>query len=220
MKRIIIIEDDISLCRELQKLLKGAGYETFVLQQFNSLLDSIRVLSADMILLDIGLPALNGEEILRRLRKESNVPVVIITSRTNEADEVLSMSYGADDYITKPYNPTILLLRIEAIFRRTCGNQTTMEYGDMKISLKRGILKTQEKEILLTKNELIVFEQLVINGGAIVNRDVLMTALWDNEEYVNDNALTVTISRLRAKLADMGHTNAILTRKKQGYILQ
>ena len=143
----------------------------------------------------------------------------MVTSRANEIDEALSISYGADDYITKPYNPTILLLRIQSIFRRMENKQNNLQYEDLEIIPSKGILKREEKEIELTKNEMIIFIYLVNNKETIVTRDDLMTDLWNNREYINDNALTVNISRLRSKLAEFGYENKIETKKGQGYIL-
>ena len=162
---------------------------------------------------------MNGELLLQKIRKESNVPIIMVTSKNNEADEVLSMSYGADDYITKPYNPTILLLRINAIFKRMENKSEVLNYCDLKIIPKRGVIKNEEEEILLTKNEMLIFTYLLTKKGNIVTRDELMTDLWNNDEYINDNALTVNISRLRSKLKEIGYEDAIETRKGQGYIL-
>lgn len=137
----------------------------------------------------------------------------------SEVDEVLSMSYGADDYITKPYNPTILLLRIQALFRRFDYAGEVMTYRDLKVNPAKGILSKGEEELQLTKNEMLIFQMLLQKRNQIVSRDALMTDLWDNDEFINDNALTVNISRLRAKLKSFGFEDAIETRKKQGYIL-
>lgn len=143
----------------------------------------------------------------------------MLTSRTTETDEVLSMSYGADDYITKPYHPTILLLRIRAILRRLEAGTQSVSWGTLSVHPAKGIVSNGDREIILTKNEMIIFEVLISKAGQIVSRDELMTALWDNEEYVNDNALTVNISRLRNKLSELESEASIETRKKQGYIL-
>lgn len=143
----------------------------------------------------------------------------MVTSKDSEIDEILAMSYGADDYITKPYNPTILLLRINAIFKRMENQSDVLNYRDLKIIPKRGVIKNDEEEILLTKNEMLIFTYLLTKKGNIVTRDELMTDLWNNDEYINDNALTVNISRLRSKLKEIGYEDAIETRKGQGYIL-
>jgi DNA-binding response OmpR family regulator len=219
MPRIQIIEDDKSLRNELSKLLENSGYETTAVTDFSDTLNKMQTSQADLILLDINLPQTNGETLLQNFRKKSDTPVIMLTSRTNELDEVVSISFGADDYITKPYNPTILLLRISAILKRCSKTVSVLSYRDVYVSPVKGILTRGNCEQVLTKNEMIIFQQLLDRQGEIVTRDELMTVLWDNDEFVNDNALSVNISRLRTKLADLGLSDVIETRKKQGYIL-
>ena len=220
MKKILIIEDDESVRSELKELLSNAGYDALTLEGYNNMLEDILSIHPDLILLDINIPYMNGEILLKNLRKVSNIPVIMVTSKNTEIDEVLSMSYGADDYITKPYNPTILLLRIGAVLKRGEKNITdTIEYHDLTIEVKRGIVKKEKEEVILTKNEMIIFLYLYERMGSIVSRDELMTELWNNDEYINDNALTVNISRLRNKFRELGVEDAIETRKGQGYIL-
>jgi DNA-binding response OmpR family regulator len=219
MSKILIVEDEKILCDELAKLLKNAGYETLCVTDFFDVAGQMKSSQADLILLDINLPQINGEVLLQDFRKSSDTPVIMLTSRTNELDEVLSISFGADDYITKPYNPTILLLRISAILKRCTKTVSTASYRDVQVSPVKGSLIRGNTEQILTKNEMIIFQQLLDHQGKIVTRDELMTVLWDNDEFVNDNTLSVNISRLRAKLAELGLTDAIETRKKQGYIL-
>lgn len=200
MQRILIIEDEETICDELCELLKNNEYEPLILKDYQNSLEIIMDLKPDLILLDINLPYINGELLLKNLRKQSNIPVIMVTSLVNETDEVLSMSYGADDYITKPYNPNILLLRIAAVLKRVNHNSDILRYKDLEINMHKGILKQGEEEIILTKNEMIIFNHLLTHQNKIVTRDELMTELWNNEEYINDNALTVNISRLRLKL--------------------
>lgn len=219
MKKIMIIEDDTIISKELYELLVNAGYEALILKDFSNAKEEILKSNIDLILLDINIPYQNGEQLLKEIRKESNIPVIMVTSRANETDEILSISYGADDYITKPYSPTILLLRIQNIFKRLDNSTEVLKYKDLEVSLSRGILSGNNKELELTKNEMLIFQHLLNNQNRIVSRDELMTILWNNEEYINDNALTVNISRLRSKLEDFGYPNAIETRKGQGYIL-
>ena len=224
MKKILIVEDDYSISRELKELLDNSGYEAVILENFQDAKNETVSQMPDLILLDINIPYTNGENLLRELRKESDIPVIMVTSRNNETDEVLSMSYGADDYITKPYNPTILLLRIGAILRRTEQAGDTLRYHELLVCPQKGLILREgtgsepETEVVLTKNEMIIFVYL-LNNRRIVTRDELMTDLWNNKEYINDNALTVNISRLRTKLKEIGYENAIATRKGQGYIL-
>jgi DNA-binding response OmpR family regulator len=220
MSRIYIVEDDRSIREELAELLRNSGYDAEYLTDFSNSKAEILSARADLILMDINIPNLNGEELLKEIRRECDTPVIMVTSRTSETDEVLSMSYGADDYITKPYNPTILLLRISAVLKRAAGTAAVQTYNGLQVNDAKGSLTDGSREMTLTKNEMIIFRFMLDRQGSIVTRDDLMTALWDNEEFVNDNALTVNISRLRSKLAELGCEDAIETRKKQGYILK
>lgn len=219
MKKIMIVEDDKSIREELKKLLKNAGYDSVCLEEFENEETEILESNPDLILLDINLPYINGETLLQNIRKKKDIPVMMVTSRATEIDEVLSMSYGADDFITKPYNPTILLLRIGAIFKRMEHQGEIVTYQDLTIYRQKGIIKKEDTEIILTKNEMIILNYLLNNQNRIVTRDELMTDLWNNNEYINDNALTVNISRLRNKLKSVGYEDAIETRKGIGYIL-
>ena len=219
MTKIKIIEDDLSIANELKEILENAGYLAEVTEEFSDILDQIKKEQPNLILLDINLPKINGEILLQQIRKESNIPVIMVTSKNTEVDEVLSMSYGADDYITKPYNPTILLLRIGAVLKRSKRSTDKIIYHNLEVIPQKGIINQENKEIILTKNEMIIFLYLLQHQGKIVTRDELMTDLWNNDEYINDNALTVNISRLRSKLKEIGYEEAIETRKGQGYIL-
>ena len=219
MKKIFIVEDDKSICMELVEILENEGYAASYLTDFEHSKEEILATGADLILMDINIPGINGRNLLKEIRKESDIPVIMVTSRTSEMDEVLSMSYGADDYITKPYNPTILLLRIAAVLKRMEGSQNAASYRGAEVNFSKGTIRLGEKEQVLTKNEMIIFQRLLSSKDKIVSRDEIMTDLWDNEEYVNDNALTVNISRLRTKLSEFGLPDAIETRKKQGYRL-
>lgn len=219
MKKLMIIEDDTIISKELYELLVNAGYEALILKDFSNAKEEILKSNIDLILLDINIPYQNGEQLLKEIRKETNIPVIMVTSRANETDEILSISYGADDYITKPYSPTILLLRIQNIFKRLDNSTEVLKYKDLEVSPSRGILSKENQILELTKNEMLIFQHLLNNQNRIVSRDELMTILWNNEEYINDNALTVNISRLRSKLEGFGYPDAIETRKGQGYIL-
>lgn len=219
MKKIFIVEDDKSICMELVEILENEGYAASYLTDFEHSKEEILATGADLILMDINIPGINGRNLLKEIRKESDIPVIMVTSRTSEMDEVLSMSYGADDYITKPYNSTILLLRIAAVLKRMEGSQNAASYRGAEVNFSKGTIRLGEKEQVLTKNEMIIFQRLLSSKDKIVSRDEIMTDLWYNEEYVNDNALTVNISRLRTKLSELGLPDAIETRKKQGYRL-
>ena len=211
MKKILIIEDEKIIRNELKSLLENSGYEVLIIEKFDNVKENIKNMKFDLILMDINLPNKNGEILLKEIRKESNIPIIMVTSRVGEVDEVLSISYGADDYITKPYNPTILLLRIQNIFKRMDNNMDDLFYDNISVNPQKGILKQGENVLELTKNEMIIFTYLLSNRGR--------TDLWNNNEFINDNALTVNISRLRNKLQNFGLENRIETRKGQGYKL-
>lgn len=221
MEKILIIEDDEILRSELSILLSNASYEVEVLKDFKNSKEEIIRINPNLILLDINIPYLNGEVLLKSLRDDNiNIPVIMLTSSNKTIDEVLSISYGADDYITKPYNPTILLLRINNIFKRMKNPLDYLEYDKLKIYSNKGIIVKDNEEFYLTKNEMLIFTYLLNNRTNIVTRDDLMNYLWNSDLYINDNALTVNISRLRAKLSDIGYDNIIITRKKEGYLLK
>ena len=167
----MVVEDEKTIRDELKALLETSGYKAILLEKFDNTLENILNNKFDLLLLDINLPNVNGELILREFRKKSNIPVIMVTSRVKETDEVLSMSYGADDYITKPYNPTILLLRIANIFKRMENNTSTSYYDDVKVYQNKGLLVKDDKELDLTKNEMIIFSYLLNNRGNIVTRD-------------------------------------------------
>lgn len=215
----MIVEDDKIVASELYNLLTNSSYEATILTNFENALETILKSNSDLILLDINIPYLNGELLLKNIRKKSNIPIIMVTSKTNEADEALSIMYGADDYIIKPYNPTILLLRISNIFKRFEQKLDIIKFKNLIININKEIIKNNEKEVVLTKNEMIIFSYLLNNKERIVTRNELMTTLWNNDEYINDNALTVNISRLRTKLKELSEEEMIETRKGLGYIL-
>ena len=232
MFKILIIEDDKSIRDGLISLLLSSNYLPLTLEMDQITVDKIKESKPDLILLDINLPEINGRDFVREIRKSLNIPIIMVTSQNTEMDEALSISYGADDFITKPYNPTILLLRIAAILRRTNSISDTMNYRNLQVDFKKGIISKinpnskniptdcfKKQTIELTKNELLIFRTLLFNQERIVSRNELMTELWDNCEYINDNALTVNISRLRDKLEKLGEKDTIETRKGLGYIL-
>ncbi len=221
MKKIAVVEDDLVLREALTGLLEENGYETCVVEDFQKAREVLLAMEPDLVLLDILLPGANGQEILRSLRKESQIPVVMLTSRSGDMDEILSMSYGADDYIVKPYNPTLLLLKLEALFRRMGPKEHTEEiqYGPVTVNLLRSTMRWEDREVVLSKNEISILYYLIKNRGRIVSRDELMDYLWDCSDFVDDNTLTVNINRLRKKLQEAGVEHAVETRRKQGYIL-
>ena len=221
MKKIVVIEDDKTLRRALAGLLEENGYQVFCVEDFLHAEEGIKEPEPDVVLLDIILPGTNGQEILRNLRKTSDLPVIMLTSKTGETDEILSMSYGADAYMTKPYNPALLLLKIEALFRRIQPQREKeeLEYAGMRLNLLRSTLAYEERAVILSKNEMSVLHYLMKHQGNIVSRDELMDYLWDCNAFVDDNTLTVNINRLRKRMEEVGISGRIETRRGQGYIL-
>lgn len=217
--KILIIEDDFELSNELKILLDNNGYHGVILQRLDNALEEIIKIDPDLILLDIKLPYLNGQQLLKQLRKKSSIPIIMVTSKDSEMDEILAMSYGADDYITKPYNPTILLLHIEAVFKRLQNKETKLYYQGVNVNLSKSVLEKNDHELLLSKNEMSIFYFLLVNQGKIVSRDEIMNYLWGTNKFIDDNTLTVNMTRLKKKLVKIGLIDVIETRRDQGYIL-
>lgn len=218
MTKILIVEDDVSLRNELKIFLENNGYEVNLITDFNDTLNQILSTGYDILLLDVNLPNLNGEFIMKEIRKVNNKPVIILTSKTSELDELICINYGADDFITKPYNPQILLARINRLINRT-NNNNYLTYLDLTLDVSKSIITKGSEKQELSRNEFKIFYFLLQNKGKIVSRDELIDYLWDNNEFVDDNTLTVNINRLRQKLLTLGYENIIDTRRGQGYII-
>ena len=221
MKKILIIEDDATLREELRLLLENGGYAPCVTTDFENAADEAARLRPDLVLLDILLPDANGQSILREICSGSDIPVIMLTSRSTDADEIISRSSGADDYVTKPYNPALLLLRIETVLRRTGGrgSEEELTYRGMRLNLLRSSVTYKGAETVLSRNEMNILHCLLKKRGTIVSRDELMDYLWDRSDFVDDNTLTVNINRLRKRLEGLGFPDVIETRRKQGYML-
>ena len=221
MKKILIIEDDATLREELRLLLENGGYAPCIATDFENAADEAARIRPDLVLLDILLPDANGQSILRDIRSGSDVPVIMLTSRSTDADEIISRSSGADDYVTKPYNPALLLLRIENVLRRTGGrgSEEELTYRGMRLNLLRSSVTYKGAETVLSRNEMNILHCLLKKRGTIVSRDELMDYLWDRSDFVDDNTLTVNINRLRKRLEGLGFPDVIETRRKQGYML-
>jgi len=219
--KIYVIEDDKTLRAELVKLLTSYGYECNYDDDFTNIISIVLSAKPDLILLDINLPYYDGYYVCREIRKISDVPIIVVTSRNNDMDELMSMNLGADDFITKPYNTQILLARIAAILKRAepKANTNTIEHKGVTLLVSQSKISYQNDEVELTKNELKILSFLIHNAGRIVSRDELMNELWQSDEFVDDNTLTVNINRLRHKLDEIGATDYIITKRGQGYIV-
>lgn len=221
MKKLLIVEDNEKLRNELGTFFKNNGFEVELVTVFDDVKNQILSSQVDLILLDINLPGVDGLYLCREVRKLSDVPIIIITSRNTELDELISMNYGADDFITKPFNTQILLARINNIFKRidrTGG--TRIDAGKFMIDVTRSSFIYGGEEVELTRNEFKILYLLVEKKGTIVSREEIMSDLWDSELFVDDNSLTVNINRLRNKLKEAGLENIIETKRGQGYIIK
>ena len=223
MQKILIVEDDKKLREELETFLKKNGFQAKSLEKFNNTIEDILNESADLVLLDINLPYLDGEYICKEVRKLSNVPIIMVTSRDNEIDELMSLNYGADQYVTKPYNIQILLAKITGLLKRNQNAGSNLEKIDCNgfvLNISERVIEKDNKKIDLTKNEYSILYFLSINKNTVVPRDELMDYLWESEEFIDDNTLSVNIKRLRNKLEELGLVNKIETKRGQGYLLK
>lgn len=221
MYKILIIEDNEKIRMELSELLKRYGYEPLVVTAFENVIEEIKKAQAHLILLDINLPLYDGYYICREIRKDLTTPIIIVTSRDSEMDELMSMNLGADDFVTKPYNTQILLARIAALIKRTyAAYQEVMVFRNFQINFSKGVILKGDEEVELTKNERKILSCLSKEKGNIVTREELMKYLWDSEWFVDDNTLTVNINRLRKKFESIGVEDVIQTKRGQGYLMQ
>jgi len=221
MFKIYIIEDDDKIKNEIGIFLTKNGYEIEKIESFENIIENIIKSNSDLVLLDINLPAYDGYYICKEIRKQSDIPIIIVTSRNSEIDELMSINIGADDFITKPYNTQILLARIESILKRVnkISNNIVIKYKGIKLDVSKSVIECENGNIELSKNELKILHYLIQNKGTIVSREEIMTYLWDSEMFVDDNTLTVNINRLRKKIEDIGKKDIIETRRGQGYII-
>ena len=223
MAKILIVEDDKKIREELELFLNKHGFEAIGLVDFQNMIPDILAQNADLLLLDINLPMVDGEYICKEVRKVSNIPIIIVTSRDNEIDELLSLNNGADQYVTKPYNIQILLAKINALLKRSQNKDTNQNKIDCKefiLNVSKSMIEAENKQIELTKNESKILYYLVQKRGQIVSREEIMSYLWDSESFIDDNTLTVNMKRLRNKLQEIGKADMIETKRGQGYLLK
>ena len=223
MQKILIVEDDKKIRKELELFLNKNGFMAVGLEKFDNIIDDILNEKADLVLLDINLPYLDGEFVCKEIRKVSNVPIIMVTSRDNEIDELMSLNYGADQYVTKPYNIQILLAKITGLLRRNQNsgrNPEKIDCDGFVLNVAERVIEKDNKKLELTKNEYSILYYLSVNKGKVVSRDEIMDYLWESEEFIDDNTLNVNISRLRTKLEELGFVDKIETRRGQGYLLK
>ncbi len=218
----MIIEDNQQLQNEIGILLTRNGYSVMKINEFDNIPKLVKESSPHLILLDINLPYDDGFKICTEIRSFSNIPIIFVTSRDTNIDELMSITLGGDDFITKPYNAQILLARINSLLKRVYPSEKAndfIEYNGVRLNVLSSNVEYGDKEIELTKNELKILHYLLINKGKIVSRVDIMEYLWDSAMFVNDNTLTVNITRLRNKFEEIGISDFIKTKRGQGYII-
>ncbi len=223
MKKILIVEDEEKIRKELEIFLNKNGFKAKGLEKFDNTVEDILRENADLILLDINLPYIDGLYICKELRKTSNVPIIMLTSRDTEIDELISLNYGADQYVTKPYNIQILLAKIIGLLKRSQNagsNQDKLNCENFILNVSQSAIEKEDKKIELTKNEFRILYYLVINKNKIVSREDIINYLWESESFIDDNTLTVNMKRLRDKLEELDLQDIIETKRGQGYILR
>ena len=223
MQKILIVEDDIKLRNELETFLNKNGLNAKGLENFDNIVEDVLNEKADLILLDINLPYIDGNFVCKEVRKLSNVPIIMVTSRDNEIDELMSLYGGADQYVTKPFNIQILLAKITGLLKRNQSAGTASDKIDCNgfvLNISERTIENGDKKIELTKNEYNILRFLSSHRQEVVSRDDIMDFLWESEEFIDDNTLNVNVKRLRVKLEELGLKDKIETRRGQGYLLK
>ena len=210
--KILVVEDDLTIQKQLKNLLSGNGYEVDTATDFSNVIEQVK---------DIKLPGNSGFEICSQIRSFSDIPIVFVTSSNTDMDELNSIMLGGDAFITKPYNTAILLAKIASLLRRAyaSGQSEILTWNGAALHLESSILEYNGKKADLTKNELKILYYLFKNAGKICPRSDIVDFLWDNQLYIDDNALSVNMTRIREKLASIGLTEFIKTKHRQGYTL-
>ena len=222
MYKILIVEDDEAISSSISQYLKNWGYEVAIVRDFANVTNEFNTVNPHIVLLDIMLPFYDGYYWCKEIRKISNAPIVFISSASDNMNIVMAVNMGGDDFIAKPFDFNVLLAKVQAILRRTydmAGGIAVIEHKGVMLNLNSFTLSYQNKTLELTKNEFRILETLLANKGKVVSRDTLMTKLWQDDNYVEENTLTVNVNRLRKKLDDLGATDFIKTKVGCGYIV-
>lgn len=218
---ILIVEDELLIRQELLVLLKNALYDVTALERFDHAATDILEIKPDLVLLDLNLPQESGFDICMRVRAESDVPIIFLTSRTDSADELNGILKGGDDYITKPFHPPVLLARIAAVLKRTKREEkkqaSVLRYKNVELHIVKGCVSFDGKSVEFSKNETKILHCLFSRQGEIVSRADLIEYLWDNQVFIDDNSLSVNMTRLRNKLDSIGIHDLIETKRGMGY---
>ena len=220
MYRIFLVEDDETIARLIKKHLEKWEYEVSTVQDFGNVLGEFAACDPQLVLLDIRLPFYNGYHWCTQIRQVSKVPIIFLSSVSDNMNIVMAMNMGADDFIPKPFDLEVLTAKVQALLRRSydfAGSSSMLEHKGMLLNLSDATILYQEQKVELTKNELKILQTLIENKTQVVTRDTLMTRLWESAMYVDENTLSVNVNRLRKKLTSIGLEDSILTKKGIGY---
>lgn len=222
MIKILIVEDDVVIRNELIQILRKHQYEVEAIMNFENVLEDIVSISPHLILLDINLPQNDGYYLCRKLRETSQIPIIITTSRDTDLDELMGINLGADDFVKKPYNIHILLARIERLIKRyyQFNTEDVLTYDNIRLDLVRGTLHYGDNSEILSRNELAIVKYFFQHNQKLVTREELMLYLWNSSAFIDDNTLSVNITRIRKKFVLLGIGNRIETRRGLGYLFQ
>ncbi|ELC8441692.1 response regulator transcription factor [Clostridium perfringens] len=221
MKKILIIEDDLKIRKYMKKYLEGYDYEVDIIKSFENVIDEVLKVSADLIILDINLPKFDGFYFLKSIRKSLKTPVIIVSARSEEAEQIRGMEMGADDYVTKPFSMGLLLAKINAVLRRVKQvDNSIIKVEDLTLLCNSMELKVQNEKFELSRNEHKLLKILMNNYNKVITREELLEEIWDEDTFVDDNTLTVNITRLKKKLGVLGTEISIVTKRGIGYVLK
>ena len=223
MYKILIVEDDETIASTVEKRISAWGYEARRVLDFRNVISEFAAFDPQLVLLDVMLPFYNGYHWCNEIRKISKVPVIFLSSAADNMNIVMAMNMGGDDFVSKPFDLDVLIAKIQAVLRRTYdfnGQTGLLEHRGAILSMFDAVLTYQGERVNLTKNEYRILLTLMENKGKIVNRDLLMTKLWETDSFVDENTLTVNVTRLRKKLAEAGLENYIITKKGIGYMVE
>lgn len=222
MYKILIVEDDKIIADGLKKNLEKWSWTAIIAEEFNNILEIFEEVKPDLVLLDISLPFFNGYYWCSQIRKTSKVPIIFLSSMSDNLNVVMAMNMGGDDFISKPFDINILVAKISALFRRTydyAEKKDLIVVKDVELNIGDGSLVYNGNKLDLTKNEFKILETLFLNKGRLVSRDNLMIRLWESEAFIDENTLSVNVARIRKKLESIGLENFILTKKGLGYMV-
>lgn len=223
MKKVLIIEDDLDLALEMKRTLEHWQFDVRLTKAFNQIIETFLEYEPMIIILDINLPFFDGFYWCEKIRQISTVPIIFLSSRDSNLDLMMAIHHGGDDYLTKPISSDILVTKINAIMRRTydyVSNSNLVYLDNLVVDFEKGTLKHNNKTLELTKNEMRILTTLIKQKGKIVTREQLMINLWNDDEFISDNTLTVNVNRLRARLKEIGIDDFIQTKKGIGYLIK